>query len=59
MGFYGERIDVLGLGSYGKVHLVKIMSLDLSFSHLIVEKSCEEEVADSLVKEKEILDQFN
>ncbi|OMP07016.1 hypothetical protein COLO4_07704 [Corchorus olitorius] len=59
MEFYGERIDVLGSGSYGKVHLVKIMSLDLSFGHLIAEKSCEEEIADSLVKEKEILDQFN
>ncbi|OMO59545.1 hypothetical protein COLO4_34159 [Corchorus olitorius] len=59
MVLLGHRIRFLGSGSYGKVHLVKIISPDFLCGHLIAEKSSEEEVAESLVKEKEILDQFN
>ncbi|OMO96740.1 hypothetical protein CCACVL1_04794 [Corchorus capsularis] len=55
---YGARIRLLGSGSYGKVHLVKIISSDSSCGRLIAEKSSEEELAETLVKEKEILDQF-
>ncbi|OMO87244.1 hypothetical protein CCACVL1_09173 [Corchorus capsularis] len=55
---YGERIGLLGSGSYGKVHLVKIISSDSWCGRLIAEKSCEEELGESLVKEKEILEQF-
>ncbi|OMO82584.1 hypothetical protein CCACVL1_11882 [Corchorus capsularis] len=55
MDFLGHRIRVLGNGSYGKVHLVKIISGGLLFGHLIAEKTSEE----TLIVEKEILDQFH
>ncbi|OMO81292.1 hypothetical protein COLO4_23670 [Corchorus olitorius] len=59
MDLLGQRLRVLGKGSYGKVHLVKIISGGLLFGQLIAEKTSEEKLAETLLVEKEILDQFN